>query len=290
MTTSLALTMDVAAGAAVLVAPWAFALAVAALARRRYRRAASSGGWAADRRVPTGDPSARILRGAIGAGTALGACLFVLALVPTAVSPGASGVYLREWWPLIAADLASALAAGVALVAAWRGAFALPAVKDPGYPDVARLLHATQDARDDTAMRRRRAAAARREAARHRRLSFSLDAMDTMSGEEFEQLCGDYFSMLGYAVDFTPQSGDGGIDLVLTRDGELAVAQCKRTRKSVGEPIVRDLYGAMHHTGADEAFLCASSGFSPAAERWAQGKAITLLDGEELISALKRRG
>jgi len=113
--------------------------------------------------------------------------------------------------------------------------------------------------------------------------------MDEMGGEEFEQLCGDYFAALGYTVDFTPLSGDGGIDLVLSRDGELSVAQCKRTRKSVGEPIVRDLYGALHHTGAVEAFLCASSGFSPAARTWAQGKSITLVEGEEIISTLRRR-
>jgi restriction system protein len=110
-----------------------------------------------------------------------------------------------------------------------------------------------------------------------------------MDGEDFERLCGDYFASLGYTVDFTPQSGDGGIDLVLTRDGELAVAQCKRTKKSVGEPVVRDLYGALHHTGAREAFLCSASGFSPAAESWAAGKPLTLLDGSEIVSTLRRR-
>jgi restriction endonuclease len=290
VTTGLALALDVAAGAAMLLIAWTIASATVVLVRRRYRRTATAGD-ARSGRAPSADgASARVVRGAVGAGVVLGAWLFVLALVPTAISPVASGVYVRDWWPLIAVDLLSCLAAGIVTVAAWRGAFALPAADDPAYADIARSLHAAQDARDETAIRRRRAAAARREAARHRRLSHSLEAMDEMGGEEFEQLCGDYFATLGYTVDFTPLSGDGGIDLVLTRDGELAVAQCKRTRKSVGEPVVRDLYGAMHHTGADEAFLCASSGFSPAAEAWARDKAITLIDGEELISALKRRG
>lgn len=131
---------------------------------------------------------------------------------------------------------------------------------------------------------------ANREAARHRRLAYDVDAMHAMEGDEFEQLCGDYFATLGYTVDFTPQSGDGGIDLVLTRDGGLAVAQCKRTRKPVGEPVVRDLFGALHHTGADEAFLCASSGFTPAAQSWAEGKPLVLIHGDEIVSTLRGRG
>lgn len=129
----------------------------------------------------------------------------------------------------------------------------------------------------------------RRESARAGLSARTLDAIDDMSGEEFEDLCADYFVSLGYTVDFTPASGDGGIDLVLTRDGELAVAQCKRTRKSVGEPVVRDLFGALHHTGAREAFLCASSGFSPAAERWAEGKPLVLVRGPDIVRGLRHR-
>lgn len=135
------------------------------------------------------------------------------------------------------------------------------------------------------------AAAPFRRRSTSRPLALPPDAasLDSLEGEEFEELCAAYFEALGYTVDLTPQSGDGGIDLVLSRDGALAIVQCKRTRKSVGEPIVRDLFGALHHTGADEAFLCASSGFSPAAREWARGKRVTLVDGAEIVSTLRRR-
>jgi hypothetical protein len=284
-----AIGIGLAGGMAALIAPWLAALGAAAVARGRYRRAAAVSTAGLSERGSHARAGTRVVRGSLRAGPALGAMLFALSLVPIAASlPSAVG-YVRAWWPLVLAGALSCLAGGTAAVAAWRGAFAAPAAGDPAYAAVATYVHVRQDAREEAAARRRRAAAARREAARHRDLAYRLDAMHDMDGEEFEQLCGDYFAALGYTVDLTPQSGDGGIDLVLTSNGVLAVAQCKRTRKSVGEPVVRDLFGAMHHTGADEAFLCASSGFSAAAERWAAGKPLTLVRGDEIVSTLRRR-
>jgi hypothetical protein len=281
--------IDLAGGIAALVVPWLVTLATAAIAGDRYRSAAVGSDLGAP--VPgTGTVArTRVLRGSLAAGATLGLVLFLLSLAPVAASPSTAAAYVAAWRPLLALGLLSCFGGGVAIVAAARGAFAVPRAQDSSYEAVSAYVHARQDARDRAAARRRRAATARREANRHRNLTYRLDAMDDMTGEEFEQLCGDYFAALGYTVDFTPQSGDGGIDLILTRDRTLGVAQCKRTRKPVGEPVVRDLFGALHHTGADEAFLCASAGFTPAAEHWAEGKPITLVGGDEIVSTLRRR-
>lgn len=286
MTQSAASGFVGAAYAAALLIPWLAAFATARVAGRRYRSIAVS--VPAQPSDTATRPGARTLRGSLRAGSAVGLALLaaIAALALAAPRPLAPSPAV---WPLAAVLVVSCAASGIAIVAGWRGTFAVPRADDPCFDDIARLLHARQDARDEAAARRRRAATARREAARHRRLVYDLETMHDMDGEAFEQLCGDYFAALGYTVDFTPQSGDGGIDLVLTRNGEFALAQCKRTRKSVGEPVVRDLFGALHHTGADEAFLCASSGFSPAAERWAADKPVTLIDGDEIVSTLRRR-
>ena len=53
-----------------------------------------------------------------------------------------------------------------------------------------------------------------------------------------------------------------------------------------GEPIVRDLYGTMIHTGAAQAYLITTAGFSNEAKRWALGKPITLVDGPGFVALL----
>jgi hypothetical protein len=264
-----------------VVAPWPLMPFVWLAFRSHFRRAAARRGAAPSERGSYTRVGARVLRGSIGMGIFAGALLFAaeVAGVPAEVR--------AQVW-LLAAGAASCVAAGIVLSAIVRGAFAVPSPRDPAYPAIASYVDALQDGREERAAQRRRAAAERRDA-RRRGASYSLASLVDMDGERFEQLCGDYFAALGYTVDYTPQSGDGGIDLVLTRDGELAVAQCKRTKKSVGEPVVRDLYGALHHTGAVEAFLCSASGFSPAAESWAVGKPLTLVDGREIVSTLRRR-
>ena len=108
-----------------------------------------------------------------------------------------------------------------------------------------------------------------------------------MTGEEFERLCADYFAARGLTVDLTPSSGDGGVDLVLTGDGRCVLVQCKQTRKPVGEPVGRDLYGAVHDAGADAGIVCATGGFTAAAEAWAAGKPIELLNGARIERGLR---
>lgn len=91
------------------------------------------------------------------------------------------------------------------------------------------------------------------------------------------------FERQGYRVTNTPDTRDGGIDILLTdSQGRMAVVQCKRYRSAVGEEVVRDLYGTMLHAGADCAYLVTTGAISRDAQRWAGGKAITLIDGAEL--------
>jgi len=118
--------------------------------------------------------------------------------------------------------------------------------------------------------------------ARYRPLS--LRRMQELSPSEFEEYVAyRLFARQGYLVHNTPDTRDGGIDVLLTdRKGNQAIVQCKRYRHTVGEEVVRDLYGTMTHNGATQGFLVTTSTISPAARRWADGKPITLIDGESL--------
>jgi restriction system protein len=100
---------------------------------------------------------------------------------------------------------------------------------------------------------------------------------------DFEKFVGQLFRRMGYKVETTAASGDEGIDLILRRGRRTAVVQCKRYGGTVGQPVVRDLYGTMIHTGADEAYLVTTGMISRAAAGWAEGKPIHLVDGHRLI-------
>ncbi len=115
--------------------------------------------------------------------------------------------------------------------------------------------------------------------------ALSIEQMMALTPSAFEQYVAQrIFARQGYAVVNTPDVKDGGIDIILTdRDGSTAVVQCKRYRGTVGEEIVRDLYGTMLHSGAMQGFLVTTGNISPAARRWAAGKPLELIDGARLM-------
>ena len=122
--------------------------------------------------------------------------------------------------------------------------------------------------------------------ARHRRFEAArtLEQLLALSPSEFEEWTGVLFERHGYRVHNTPDTADHGIDLMVTSPrGERAVVQCKRYRGTVGEPVVRDLYGTVLHVGADLGFLVTTGRISRAARIWAQGKPLELIDGQRLV-------
>jgi restriction system protein len=114
--------------------------------------------------------------------------------------------------------------------------------------------------------------------------ALSLAAMYRLEPSEFE----DYvayriFARQGYKVLNTPDTKDGGIDVLITDEyGRQSVVQCKRYKGTVGSATVRELYGTMIHTGAVRAYLATTAEISNDARTWAEGKPIILLDGERL--------
>lgn len=112
-----------------------------------------------------------------------------------------------------------------------------------------------------------------------------LDQLMALTPSEFESYVAQrIFARQGYTVVNTPDVKDGGVDiLVVDAHGRRAVVQCKRYRGTVGEAVVRDLYGTMIHHDATMAYLITTGGISEAARRWAAGKPIGLIDGARLV-------
>ena len=119
--------------------------------------------------------------------------------------------------------------------------------------------------------------------------STSVSVLNGMSWQEFEMLVGEAFRRGGYAVTETGGGGaDGGVDLVLRKDGEKFLVQCKQWKAyKVGVTTIRELYGVMAAGGATGGFVVTSGVFTQEAEFFAEGRNIDLIDGAELTTIIK---
>lgn len=120
----------------------------------------------------------------------------------------------------------------------------------------------------------------------HARVAASPDAgaLNAMSWQQFEAVVGEAFRRRGYSVRESGGGGaDGGADLVMKKDGETFLVQCKQWRATrVGVTIVRELYGVMAAQGAAGGFVVTSGVFTDEAVAFARGRNIDLVDGPAL--------
>ena len=116
-----------------------------------------------------------------------------------------------------------------------------------------------------------------------------LDSLAATGWRDFERLVGEAFRRQGYAVEETGLGGaDGGIDLILRRDGRRTLVQCKQWRRDrVAVNVVREMYGLLAHHKADKVIIAAWGGFTPDAASFASGKPIELIDGEALLTMIR---
>ncbi|MBO9717595.1 MAG: restriction endonuclease [Pseudoxanthomonas sp.] len=129
--------------------------------------------------------------------------------------------------------------------------------------------------------------------ARHRRRLLDtrtgLESIAAVGWRDFERLVGEAFRRQGYAVEETGLGGaDGGIDLVLRRDGRRILVQCKQWRRTdVPVNVVREMYGLLAHHKADAVKIAALGGFTRDAARFAAGKPIELIHGSVLLAMVR---
>lgn len=121
-------------------------------------------------------------------------------------------------------------------------------------------------------------------------VSNAADKLDGISWADFELLVGEAFRRDGFAVEeHGGAQADGGVDLVLRRNGEKFLVQCKQWRaQKVSVEIVRELAGVMGARGATGGFVVTSGSFTPAAQEFAVGRNIVLIDGPILLDMIER--
>jgi restriction system protein len=116
-----------------------------------------------------------------------------------------------------------------------------------------------------------------------------LQSLRELSPKRFEDLLGEAYRRQGYEVEETLGGGaDGGVDLVLSREGGVTIVQCKRWKgKPVPVQTVRELYGVLNHKRASAAKLVATTTFTREAVVFAEGKPIELVDANALLQLLR---
>ncbi|MFG3451337.1 restriction endonuclease [Stutzerimonas stutzeri] len=116
------------------------------------------------------------------------------------------------------------------------------------------------------------------------------NTLESISWREFELLVGEAFRRKGFTVQETGQGGaDGGIDLVLLKDGEKYLVQCKQWRRQLVQVnVIRELFGVMAAEGAKGGFVVISGRFTEDARAFAQGKNLQLIEGAELDDMIRQ--
>ena len=105
----------------------------------------------------------------------------------------------------------------------------------------------------------------------------------------FERLCAELFEKMGYQAKVTPQSNDGGYDIVLLRNNEAAIVECKcySPENKIGRPAIQKLVGANEIALANRMIFVTTSEYSTHAISYAQNVGVELIDGNMLIQYLK---
>lgn len=117
------------------------------------------------------------------------------------------------------------------------------------------------------------------------------DSIRNLSWQQFEELVAAAYRRQGYGVLETGGGGaDGGIDLVMVRDGQKTLVQCKHWRSGrVGVNLVRELHGLTHskeHSGSRGIFVTFGR-YTPDAVRFARENGIELVGHAELMAIVR---
>lgn len=101
---------------------------------------------------------------------------------------------------------------------------------------------------------------------------------------EFEEQTAIWFSKLGYKARVTKKAGDGGVDVILTKENEKSYVQCKHYNHRITLPYVRDFYGAMMANNISKGFIvCLDKGLTSEAMFFAKKVGIQIIMLNDLV-------
>lgn len=116
-----------------------------------------------------------------------------------------------------------------------------------------------------------------------------VDQLRSMDWFQFEKLVAHVYEKRGYIV--TRRGGanpDGGIDLVVEKDGQRAAIQCKQWKTwNVGVKAIREFLGALTDTGISKGIFVTLRGYTGEAKQIAEKHGIEILNEAGLAEMLE---
>jgi hypothetical protein len=106
----------------------------------------------------------------------------------------------------------------------------------------------------------------------------------SLSGVAFERELGKLFSLMGYAVTYTPSTADWGVDLCLRKDGKLTVVQCKAHTRRIPFDVAQRLSASMVDFQADNGIIACFEGVTTPAADYIKSKRITVMTLREIVA------
>jgi hypothetical protein len=106
-----------------------------------------------------------------------------------------------------------------------------------------------------------------------------------LSPQEFENTVAALFRGLGFEVEQTPYTNDGGKDAYARKDGKLYLIECKKygPGNAVGRRDLQILYAAMTEERAYGGYFVTTGRFARTTHEFAKGKRIQLIDQAGLV-------
>jgi Restriction endonuclease len=132
-------------------------------------------------------------------------------------------------------------------------------------------------------------------------LAENPEALPAVSHENFESLCAEVFARRGFKVDLFRGSSDGGIDFLALQDERtdplIMAVQVKqpderevKPRRSVGRPVLQQIYGAAKAWDLKGGILISGSTYSRAAKAFAELKPaeMRVYNGQDVLDWITR--
>lgn len=111
--------------------------------------------------------------------------------------------------------------------------------------------------------------------------AFTIDELET--GQDYESYVAELFKEAGWLIEFTPATGDHGVDLIASRDGLKAAIQCKFYSSAVGNSSVQEVYSGKDFYKCHVGVVVSNAEFTKHARTAAGQLGIVLKHHDDLI-------
>ena len=118
----------------------------------------------------------------------------------------------------------------------------------------------------------------------------SLSDLKRMHPFKFEDYVAKLYKNMGYSVKQTKRTGDGGKDIVATKNGQTYFVECKRYSDPINVHKMRDFVGACVLGGKGvKGIYVTTSSFTNDAKSAANRIGIQMIDGNKLMSMIRSK-